>query len=444
MSLWTRIFGVRSAPPAQEDAPLGNYPQASAITYTLTDEKLEEFLRGGKLSASGVRVGPQIAQRLGVANRCTSLISGAIGTMAFDIKRKVGGKRVDVIDHPASILLRKRPNHWQTPAEFRKYMQRSVLNRGNGYAYKVKSRGRITALYPLAADQVVAEQNDDMSIQYRYQRKHGGEIVFPQSDIFHLRGPSEDTVTGISVISYAAESMGLADSMRGHASRIFKSATAVGGIFSHPKKMGDPEQKRFKTGVEEFRGNLSSKSYADMILEEGMTYARVGMSSVDAQLLQIMEATDYGMCMFYGVPPHMAGLTTKQTSWGSGVEQQSIGFVAYTLLDHMTLWQQSIERDLCDPREIEDGLYAKFNPASLIQGDIKTRYAAYATGRQWGWESANSVLALEDRDDIGEQGDIYLIPGNMLDASNPPDPSPAITKTAKKDDSGDESPLEPA
>jgi phage portal protein BeeE len=40
--------------------------------------------------------------------------------------------------------------------------------------------------------------------------------------------------------------------------------------------------------------------------------------------------------MFFGVPPHMIGGTEKSTSWGTGIEQQSNGFVAFPLEDHLT------------------------------------------------------------------------------------------------------------
>lgn len=423
MNLLQSFLGLSLPSKTPETGQSRTLPSASTTSYTLTDTDLEQFLRGGRMSKAGISVNVNVARQLGVANRCEKLICSAISTMAFDVKRVVGDKRVDVLDHQASILMRRRPNGWQTPAQFKSYLQSSVLNEGNGYALKVRSRGRITDLWPMDPRRVRVEQSDtDMSLQYRYQRKSGGEITFPQSEIFHLRGPSDDTITGKSVISAAAESMGLADAMRGHASRMFKSGTTFGGVFKHPKTMGEPGLKRFKASLDDYRGALSSKSFADIVLEEGMDYSKIGLSSVDAQLLQIMEATDYGICMFYGVPPHMVGLTSKTTSWGSGIEQQSKGFVAYTLIEHMTLWQQTIERDLFEPTDIRNGLYAKFNPASLIQGDIKTRYAAYAIGRQWGWESANSVLALEDRDGIGPQGDIYLTPANMADASDPADP----------------------
>jgi len=53
----------------------------------------------------------------------------------------------------------------------------------------------------------------------------------------------------------------------------------------------------------------------------------------------------------------------------------------------------------------------------LLRGDIKSRYDAYAVGRQWGWLSADDVRDLEDMNPLPEGvGQIYLSPLNMVPA----------------------------
>ena len=50
---------------------------------------------------------------------------------------------------------------------------------------------------------------------------------------------------------------------------------------------------------------------------------------------------------------------------------------------------------------------------------LKSRYDAYAIGRNWGWLSVNDIRALEDMNPIDE-GDVYLQPLNMTAAGMPP------------------------
>ena len=58
--------------------------------------------------------------------------------------------------------------------------------------------------------------------------------------------------------------------------------------------------------------------------------------------------------------------------------------------------------------------FAEFMVDGLLRGDIASRYAAYATGRQWGWFSVNDIRALENMNPI-DGGDIYLEPMNMTE-----------------------------
>ena len=53
----------------------------------------------------------------------------------------------------------------------------------------------------------------------------------------------------------------------------------------------------------------------------------------------------------------------------------------------------------------------------LMRGDLKSRYDSYAIGRNNGWLSANDIRRLENMNPLPpEQGDVYLIPLNMVPA----------------------------
>ena len=73
-------------------------------------------------------------------------------------------------------------------------------------------------------------------------------------------------------------------------------------------------------------------------------------------------------------------------------------------------------RDLLLPSERSD-LYIEFNVSGLLRGDQKSRYEAYAIGRNWGWLSANDVRRLENMPPIAG-GDRYLAPLNMAEPGN--------------------------
>ena len=131
------------------------------------------------------------------------------------------------------------------------------------------------------------------------------------------------------------------------------------------------------------------------------------MTAEDAQWIEGRKFSRTDIAMFFGVPPHMIGDTEKSTSWGSGIEQQSIGFVTYTLEDHLTTWEETINRDLIP----EENVYSRFNRKALVRGDIKTRQGFYVSMLQWGVLSPNEVRKLED-ENPRDGGDVYYDPPN--------------------------------
>jgi HK97 family phage portal protein len=103
----------------------------------------------------------------------------------------------------------------------------------------------------------------------------------------------------------------------------------------------------------------------------------------------------------------------------SNIEHQAIEFVVHTLQPWLTCWEQAIKRDLFSGKAFETHDVG-FVVAGLLRGDVASRYQAYATGRQWGWFSADDIRDFEDLNPLPEkQGETYLTPSNMQDASEP-------------------------
>jgi hypothetical protein len=128
-------IALRGAPMADAGAASG--PRASVgegmIVRDLTDPSLGDFLRGGHATASGGIVNTHSALRIGVAWRCVSLVAGVMATTPLDVIERVSEDvRRPAIGHSVRKLITKRPNHWQTPGEFKKLLTAHKLLRGNG------------------------------------------------------------------------------------------------------------------------------------------------------------------------------------------------------------------------------------------------------------------------------------------------------------------------
>lgn len=415
MSLFGHLAGRAAA-----ERPRNAVQDAGGGMVIRTAQELEEALRAGTVSASGAAVTPITALKVAAVYACVRIISGAVATLPLDVKRRVDERtREDASDNDLWSLLRRRPNSWQTPSQFRRMMQAHLLLRGNAYAMKVLSRGRVIGLIPLHPDRVECTQGDDLALKYVYTRKNGARVTLSQPEVMHLVGMTLDGVTGVSVIRYARETIGLSIAMEQHGAATFRNGARVSAALSHPGKLGQEGVDNLRASLEHFRAEGENEGKA-LILEEGMTYTPMAMTAEDAQWIESRKLTRADIAMFFGVPPHMIGDTEKSTSWGSGIEQQTQGFVAYTLEDHLTTWEETIWRDLVPASD--PNLYARFNRAALVKGDLKARWEAHVKSLQWGVQSPDEIRALEDmnpRPD-GRGGEFYD-PPNTAGASEKPD-----------------------
>lgn len=371
-------------------------------------------------TAAGVAVGPETALKLSAVYACDRLLSETVASLpAVVFQSMPDGSRQQATNHPLYDVLTRQPNARQTAFEFFDFMTHCAIMRGNGYArIKAGPRGFADQLIPLHPDRVTPERLDDDTLRYKVRRPDGTSETLNDTDVFHLKGMSADGIVGTSVINYAKESFGLGLGAEQSGARLFGNNSEPGGVLKTEKKLSDEASKRLKSEWEAMHSGPNAHRVA--VLEEGLSWQAVAVSHKDAQFLETREFQAEDACRWFRVPPHMVGLTSKATSWGSGIEQMSLGFVIYTLMPWLVRWQQAISRDLILAPQM---YFVEFLIEALLRGDLKSRYDAYAIARNWGWMSANDVLKKEHENPIAG-GDLYLQPNTSVPAGTPP-PAPA-------------------
>lgn len=386
----------------------------------LTDPALADYLRGGSQSASGVAVTDMSAMQSAVAWRCTHLICGVTATLPADlVTADVDQSHKPAVNHPFREVLRTKPNPWQTPGEFKRMLQAHKLLRGNGYAFKVKSRGAVRGLIPLVPSRMRPIQNDDLSITYHYTQRNGGTADFDQGDIFHLRGLSLDGVTGLSTIAYARETFGLAQAAERAGANLFNNGHFTSGYLKTAQALSENAFERLKTGINEKRGVRAENAAGIQILEEGLEYQASSLSAEDAQWLQTRGFQRGDIGMFFGVPPFLYGDTEKQTSWGTGIQQLNLMFKQYCLADHITAWRETYKRDCLSNPGDDPNLVVHFDWNDFLQADSAAMadYFSKALGQGVPWMRQNEV-----------RGNVHLPPSSEPHA----DVLPASTITIRQ------------
>jgi HK97 family phage portal protein len=396
------------------ETPRNSFQDSGGGVLITTSAELEQFLKGGAATRSGAIVNADTAMRQGAVYACVRLLAGPPATLPLAIKRRVDERtRQDASDTEVWKVLNRKPNVWQKPHQFKRMMMAHVLLRGNGIALKVMSRGNLQQLIPLDPDRVDIRQNDDLTLRFEYTRKDGGREIFQQKEIFHLFGLTLNGFSGVTPITYARETIGLALAQEDYGASTFKNGIRASGILTSDQKLSNDARTNLKASLDDYRNGGDSEGKF-LILEEGLKPSDLKMSAQDAQWIEARKLSRSDIAMFFGVPPSMIGDNSgSDSNWGTGLEQKANGFVTFTLEDYLTMWEEGITIDLnSDP-----SIYARYNRAALVKGDITTRWNAYVKGLQWGVWSPNEVRALEDQNPR-DGGDIYYPPPNTAGSGN--------------------------
>lgn len=378
MAFWNRIFGVGQTEGVTR-------PQASTALM-VEDPALAAFLEGRGNSA-GRSVTEHSAMRNASFNRAVRLVSGTIGMLPLNlIETLPDGTKQKASSHAVHKLLRVRTNQWQTPAQFKSYMQGRALLTGDAFAFKVPGVRGIQALIPMDPSRITVSLSDEFDLTYTWQRKDGGTKVYRRDEVLHLRAPwSRDGITGEGLLSMASEALALAEAADTAAGRLMRNGSYVGGALTHPKSLTAEAQQSLRAQFDErYSGPENTGRW--LVLEEGMEAKPFGMTGKDAEGIAQRKHQAEEISRFTDVPRPL--LMFDETSWGSGIEQLGLFFVTYCLLPWFVQWEESVASALLTDAE-RDRYTVKFNEAALLRGSLKDQaeFLSKAIGGpgQGGW-----------------------------------------------------------
>ena len=350
---------------------------------------------------------------------CVRILAEAVAGLPLHFyKYKDDGSKEKALDNSLYHLLHDEPNPEMSSFVFRETLMTHLLLWGNAYAQIIRNgKGEIIALYPLMANRMQVDRDENGQLYYIYTRSsdeaktmEGITVYLSPRDVLHIPGLGFDGLVGYSPIAMAKNAIGLAMATEEYGAKFFANGAAPSGVLEHPGTIKDPARLRENWNAT-FGGSANSGKVA--VLEEGMKYTPISISPEQAQFLETRKFQINEIARIFRVPPHM--LADLEKSSFSNIEQQSLEFVKYTLDPWVIRWEQSLYRSLLTPEE-KKKYFFKFNLEGLLRGDYASRMSGYATARQNGWMSANDIRELENLDRIPSElgGDLYLINGNML------------------------------
>jgi len=360
-------------------------------------------------SNSGANVDEASMLKLSAVWACTRLIAETISTLPLGLYERTAQGRVAATSHPLYPVLHSRPNADSTAAVHWESTVAAMLLRGNARAEKQMIGNRLVGLRFLSPNRL-SIQNFNGVTRYFYLEANGVQREIPASRIFNIPGFSLDGVHGLSVIAYAANVMGAAIASNEASSTVFKNGLHPTTYFKYPQILKQDQRKEAREAIALISGSVNSGK--PVILEAGMEAGTIGINPADAQLLESRGFNVEEVCRWFRVPPFMVGHSEKSTSWGTGLEQQMIGFLTFTLRPWLTRIEQAINKDLLSPVD-QLRYYAEFNVDGLLRGDTAARASFYSTALQNGWMNRNQVAAKENAPPI-PGGDVYTVQSNLV------------------------------
>lgn len=372
------------------------------------------WLNTGKslATASGVDVTPDSALTYTAVWACVRILSESVAMLPLVLYERTAQGKQRAVNHPLYTILHDVANPEMTAFELRETLQGHLATWGNAFGYIEWGRdGFPRELWPLRPDRMrVARKNGLLRYYYRIQAGNP-EIPLVAESVLHLRGLGGDGIIGYSPIQMHRESIGLGKAAEEFGSRFFGNDARPGGILEHPGVLGDDAYKRVKGNWASEHGGLD-KSHKIAILEEGMKFHEVGIPPEDAQFLETRKFQVQDIARIYRMPPHKMADLDRATF--SNIEHLSIEFVTDTLMPWLVRWEKRANLQLLTGEE-RKRLYIEHLIDGLLRGDIKSRYEAYAIGRQNGFLSTNDIREKENMNGI-DGGDVYLVPLNMIPA----------------------------
>lgn len=362
--------------------------------------------------ATGQLVTVESAMQISAVWACVRLIAGTISTLPLRIyKENPDGSRQIQQKHPASRLIGKFPNADMTAAQFWEALVAAVLLWGDGFAEVVRIGNRPIELHFLLPNRVSRRRLITGEIEYMYTDFNGKQRKIPEASIMRIPGLSMDGVNGVSVIAYGANVFGAAQAATEQSGKLFENGLRPGGVlkidkFLTPKQRDDARANL----VDNFSG--SANGGKTLLLEGGMEFAPLSLQPGDAQLLETRKFDVEEICRWFAVPPFMVGHSEKNTSWGTGIEQQMLGFLTFALRPWLVRITQAVDRRLLTPGE-QETLFADFDVDELLRPDSAGRSTFYGAMTQNGIITRNEARRRE-RLPAMDGGDQLTVQSNLV------------------------------
>ena len=407
------------------------WPFALEKKETLSLNALLSRLEESYQTTSGEAVTPESCMQSPTVHAIVTAVSRRIAASPVHVMRRTEAgnreRKERLPNHPVARLLR-RPNMWQSRSSFWLDVVSAYMRYGRFTAYKSRpATGPVANLIPLLGDAVNIEQLENFELQFKHNAADGTWRTYSQDQVFYVRGPARDYVTGDSPIMLVRESIAMEIAAERFGSAFFGNGAMPSIIFKLMDGFKgfrtDEDQAAF---LEQFKANYGGKKrFKGMLLPKGMDLSEIKVENEKAQFLETRRYQRTVIAGAFGVPPHLVGDLERATF--NNVEQQDKDFVINVVMPVAKAFEDAMEMSLLTDEDRRNGVIIRFNLDAVQRADFKSRQEGLAIQRQWGVISPNDWRERENMNPLAEDdgGEEYIRPMNMVVPGEEPEPAPA-------------------
>lgn len=366
--------------------PWQRQPEAPANTsLSIADPLLVQyFTPGGLVDLAGVTVGETSALGLSALYRALNLIAGTLASLPLNTwtGQEAERKKVpSIFDDPDG------PDQ-QTVYEWKESVFLHLLLHGRAGALKIRNEAgglvRLPLVHPLAF-QVVQPTVDEFQsgklpaggVWFEVSLNDGERVRLDADDFWYVPGPSLGYQVGISLLAYARQSLGTAIAGDKAAAKTFSSGALISGLATPSDEGFDLTEDIPQIRQELNRSVLGHENAGTIALvNRRLQFTPWTMTAQQAQFLESRQFQIEEISRWTGVPPHLLMQTDKQTSWGTGVDEQNRGLSKFVLGHWAQRFEQRASRLLARPRWCEFDFAGLERPNFAVEIDLLIKQVA--------------------------------------------------------------------
>lgn len=354
------------------------------------------------------------------AHRCVEVIAGIVSSLPLRVESVRDGLFVSTPGDRLSYLLNVQPCPSMSAADFWGAIIRLLLLEGNAYVVPVYNSLNYEVERLVLCNRGTVSHDALRNVYMVNDMANGLSGTYDESEILHFKHLTLDGKKGLSVISYARNTLDIAGSAAEETLTRFADGGNVRGFLANgtagrPFALGEYDSDELKNAAKSIDERFSN---GEKIVElpGQVDFRQVTMTSADMQFLETRKFTVFEVCRFFGVPPSFVYSDTSNNY--KSAENAYTDLMNLTLNPILHKLECELLRKLYP--EMAERRRIIFDRREIYACDLESRVRYQTATIAAGLYTVNEWRAAENKPPV-EGGDTPLVSANLRDLSTTPE-----------------------